>query len=261
MRNGAAIAARLGGRRYGNHWQFCCPCHKDRSPSCSIRDDGLITCFAGCPRSAVLAALDALGFVDDGADPPEKWDREYQKQQISKAQAIWEQAPIDDPKVREYLAFRNITMAQVPEVLRPSIFGRNGILAAVQQINCRITAVHNKGRGEKGKNGGCLLYGAVQLAAPIDDELGLAEGVETALSATILTKVPCWATLGASRLDRVDLPDSLRRVHLFGDNDDPGRAAMERATTRYTHLGFQVRRWWPPEQFNDWNDFLRKRVS
>ena len=260
MRDGSAIAARLGGRRYSHYWMVCCPVHKERSPSCSIRDDGLITCFAGCSRAQVLAALDALGFVDDGTTPPE-FDREYQKEQISKVQAVWEKAPVDDGRVRNYLASRSITLTQIPEVLRPSPFSHTGILACVQQINGRITAIHNKGRGEKGKNGGCLLYGAVQLAAPVDDELGLAEGIETALSVTILTKVPCWATLGANRFDRVDLPDSLRLVHLFGDNDAPGRAAVERATARYSHLGYRVRCWRLPKQFNDWNDMLKERGS
>ena len=65
MRDGAAIGAARGGRRNGKGWSFCCPCHDDHEPSCSIRDDGLVTCFAGCPRAEVLAALDALGFTDD----------------------------------------------------------------------------------------------------------------------------------------------------------------------------------------------------
>jgi hypothetical protein len=64
MRDGAAITARLGGRRRGGSWMFRCPVHDDRNPSCSLRDDGLVTCFAGCPRQQVEAALDALGFPD-----------------------------------------------------------------------------------------------------------------------------------------------------------------------------------------------------
>ena len=50
MRNGAAIASALGGRPYNKGWMFCCPCHDDRTPSASIRYDGLVTCFAGCHR-------------------------------------------------------------------------------------------------------------------------------------------------------------------------------------------------------------------
>ena len=41
VRDGAAIAAALGGKRNGKGWNFRCPCHDDRNPSASIRDDGL----------------------------------------------------------------------------------------------------------------------------------------------------------------------------------------------------------------------------
>jgi hypothetical protein len=51
------IAAALGGRHNGKGWSFCCPCHDDRVPSASIRNDGLVTCFAGCPRAEVTAEL------------------------------------------------------------------------------------------------------------------------------------------------------------------------------------------------------------
>jgi DNA primase len=63
MRNGRAIAAALGGKRIRGGFRFLCPCHQDRVPSAAIREsDGLITCFAGCDRRAVAAALDQLGF-------------------------------------------------------------------------------------------------------------------------------------------------------------------------------------------------------
>ncbi len=205
-----------------------------------------------------------VGFVDD-CHPgiPLKTDDE---ERIRRALDIWETTPAHPAKVADYLKQRGIAVAEVPTVLKPSRvisgfdgprYGWNGILAAVQQLDGRITAVHNKGRGEKGVCFGVLAAGAVQLGASANGELGLAEGIETALSATILTGVPCWATLSAKRLDAVDLPDSIRRVHLFGDNDDAGRQGVDRATARFSHLGLPVSRWWPPNQYNDWNDLLR----
>jgi hypothetical protein len=49
-------------RRTGpGRWIACCPAHKDRSASLSIRelDNGatLLHCFAGCPVESVVAAL------------------------------------------------------------------------------------------------------------------------------------------------------------------------------------------------------------
>jgi putative DNA primase/helicase len=100
--------------------------------------------------------------------------------------------------------------------------------------------------------------GAVQLAPPCDGELGLAEGFENALSATQMFGVPCWATLSANRLSAIDLPSSVRRVHLFADNDDGGasRRNIKLAKQRYSNRLLHVRTWWPPDG-QDWNDVLK----
>jgi hypothetical protein len=74
VRDGAGIAAALGGRGNGKGWQFRCPVHDGRVASCAIRrSDGLVTCFAGCPREQVEAKLDALGFADDGCRLARSW--------------------------------------------------------------------------------------------------------------------------------------------------------------------------------------------
>jgi hypothetical protein len=48
--------------RQPGQWSACCPAHKDKSPSLSVREtsDGavLLHCFAGCEVSEVVAALD-----------------------------------------------------------------------------------------------------------------------------------------------------------------------------------------------------------
>jgi hypothetical protein len=77
-----------------------------------------------------------------------------------------------------------------------------------------VTAIQVKSLGLQPFTRGWLGRGAVQLNPPCDGELGLAEGVESALSATQLHGIPCWATLGAPRLSAIDLPSCVRRVHL-----------------------------------------------
>jgi len=250
MRDGAAIAARLGGRRANRGWSFCCPCHTDRVASCSIRDDGLITCFAGCARSEVAAHLDALGFPDDGAvnTTPIKDDVPAR---VAKAAAMWREALIDDSYVGSYLATRGIN-TPVPPVLRR---WKKGFIAAAQRRNGALTAVHTKSSNQKGKTFGWMADAAVQLTPVSGDELGLAEGVETALSATILHGIPCWATLSAVRLERVGLPGQVKRLHLFPDNDEPGREAAQRAIKRYSNR-LKIKIWWPPPD-SDWNDVLQ----
>ncbi|HWA17734.1 MAG TPA: toprim domain-containing protein [Devosia sp.] len=60
--------------------------------------------------------------------------------------------------------------------------------------------------------------GAVRLA-PHGDILGIAEGIETALAASILFGVPCWAALNANRLAVWEPPAGVRKVVIFADND------------------------------------------
>jgi hypothetical protein len=231
-------------------------------PSCSIRDDGLVTCFAGCARAEVLAALDALGFTDDSSITTVTRADDCEKR-IRKAQEDWAWSekltrPIDVEFVEWYLRSRGITLP-VPAVLRRA--GQGAYIVCVQRLDGTITAVQIKrtiqvSPGLKQITRGWLGRGAVQLAPPCDSELGLAEGVESALSATQLHGIPCWATLGAPRLHLIDLPSCVRRVHLFADNDEAGRAAVERAKRRYTNQLLPVRIWWPPEN-QDWNDVLK----
>ena len=261
MRDGAAIADRLGGHRYAKGWMFRCPVHEDRVASCSIRaDDGLVTCFAGCPRPAVLAALDALGLTDDEKHVAQLDLRVARAIAQRKAQQMWEEAgqtPYDIECVAWYLRCRRITLPVPAALRRPTIF-MNGFVARVQDGGGRTTAVHAKNLAGRRLTHGWLGDGAVRLASPADGALGLAEGVETAMSATQMHGMPCWAALGARRLYGVRLPAAATEVHLFPDNDDPGCEAARRAVTRYTGEGRRVLVHWPPEQDNDWNDTLRR---
>jgi hypothetical protein len=103
---------------------------------------------------------------------------------------------------------------------------------------------------------GALGTGMVRLAHA-GEELGIAEGVETALSAMQLTGIPTWATLGSQRMPKVTIPAGVRHLHLFGDNDEPGRAAVEQAVRRFTAKGLRVTTHFPTEGFGDFNDMLR----
>ena len=101
--------------------------------------------------------------------------------------------------------------------------------------------------------------GAVRLG-PAGEALGIAEGVETALSAMELSGITCWASLGAQRLPRLWLPEAVRTVYIFADADEPGRKAARQAAERYEREGRRVLIRRPASGFGDWNDVLQAEV-
>jgi putative DNA primase/helicase len=248
MRDGAAIAAQLGGRRGSKGWLFCCPIHEDRVASASVRDDGFITCFAGCDRKELAAKLDALGFPDDGQASPIPFKDDV-PERVATAVRMWKDALDDPPYVASYLRTRGITLP-VPAVLRR---WKRGYIAAVQRHDGALIAVQTKGPGQKGKTFGWLSNGAVRLAPIRGDELGLAEGVESALSATQAHGIPCWAVLGALRFNKVGIPAKVKRLYLFLDNDKPGHDAAQRAIEHFSNREISVI---VPPKGLDFNDVL-----
>ncbi len=102
---------------------------------------------------------------------------------------------------------------------------------------------------------GAMRDGAVRLG-PAGPVLGIAEGIETGLSAMQLFDVPVWCSLSCSRLDRLGLPPEALEIHLFADNGTPGHEAAERAARVYQAQGRRVVVRFPPERFGDWNDAM-----
>jgi putative DNA primase/helicase len=281
MRDGAAVSRALGGKRIRGGWQFRCPCHNDRKPSAAISDrSGLVTCFAHCDRKELEAALDALGFPDDRQRAPRNREQEWAERQkrVREVQQMWEDlAPSSkqwwqpafydvDPLRRQpdehialvanYLKERRNILLPVPAVIRR--WSINGYMACLQQLDDEITAVHTRTASGRRTTYGPTERGAVRLTQPLNGELGIAEGVESALSATQLFQIPCWASLGSKRLDHIAIPPGIRTVHLFIDHDQAGLAALARATRAYSSAGYQVRQWIPPAVGQDWNDYLRE---
>jgi hypothetical protein len=87
--------------------------------------------------------------------------------------------------------------------------------------------------------------------------LGLAEGIENALSASILLGIPVWASLGAERFDKLAIPPHVTCLVLLADNDAAGRRAAARARGKFANQGREVVALWPPATMGDWNDTLR----
>lgn len=99
--------------------------------------------------------------------------------------------------------------------------------------------------------------GAIRLSAPAR-VLGIAEGVETALSAAMIYEVPVWAAISASTLEKWLPPDECEEVVVFGDADSRfrGQAAAYRLANRLAMTGREVTVRLPERLGWDWNDAL-----
>jgi hypothetical protein len=257
----------LKGRRNGNGWLVSCPCPNhgsgrgDRNPSLSVSDGEdrlLLRCFAGCEFEDIIDALRGRGLLNDNrAEPRRDAPRIIPKIEADPlALELWDRSePIHGTIAEEYLQRRGILLTP------PSLCHyRGSMIAAVHQPYHGVTAIQKTpikpdfSRGDR-MTKGPLGTGAVRLGAP-QEVMGIAEGVETALSAQMLTGMSVWASLGGKRLHNVELPPFVREVHIFADNDTPGREAAYRASDAHRALGRDVEIRRPPERYKDYNEFV-----
>ena len=103
---------------------------------------------------------------------------------------------------------------------------------------------------------------AVRLAE-YDGELGIAEGIETALAATDLFGIPCWAALNAGNLEGWRPPETVKRVVVFGDCDASftGQLAAFALARRLSVADIEVDVRIPQTIGHDWNDVFIARQS
>lgn len=87
-------------------------------------------------------------------------------------------------------------------------------------------------------------------------ELGIAEGIETALSAAKLSGIATWAALNSSLLAKFCPPPNVEQLVIFADRDVAG---LEAATQLMQRLQGRVRLEIRTPQAKDWNDVLRGR--
>lgn len=101
---------------------------------------------------------------------------------------------------------------------------------------------------------------AVRLT-PATDVLGIAEGLETAVAATKLFGVPCWAALNAFNLQKWLPPEGVRVV-IFGDNDASFTGQMSAHTLAHalTKKKFSVEVKIPDKAGWDWADMLEAQL-
>lgn len=265
------LVAALGGRWQGYAAICRCPAHADRTPSLSLRQgqrEVLVTCFAGCRPEDILREL-RLVPVRAGtlAPPPARAGG------VANVMRLWERAAPVTPGslAHRYLVRRGLDeppndlrfLARCPYGPRPSTVFEPALLVAVREAS-RLTAIqrifidpataHYTRKAMLGTpDAGCWKGMAS------DAVLAIAEGMETAAAYSVLFGIPCWASLGARRLDLIALPAHVRTLIVARDEDPEGRRAADRAAERYAVAGRTVRQHAPPPPFKDWSQLLAAR--
>jgi hypothetical protein len=267
----------------------CCPAHDDRTPSLGVslgRQAILFHCFAGCDQQSVLSALAREGFeapaLFSGSAIADRPEPTRARRPSAAALRIWREAQaLRASPAKAYLESRSILAASSALRFHPRTpLGRKGrtrflpaMIAAVSLDEGPIAIrtflsieASTKAAFDKPKRAlGSLGEAAVRLFAPVSGKLGLAEGIESAMSAYALTGIPVWATLGNERFGLVSVPESVTELHLFVDHDAGGELAASRGLEAHARDGrtIQVRK--PSSHNTDWNDeltaWLRRKAA
>ncbi len=270
------IVEKLGGVWRGTRGECRCPAHDDGSPSLSVRlgDSAILFhCFAGCTPIEVMKALQRKQLHDRSAvEMPEGRPK---RDMSALALRLWKASvPIAGTLAEDYLVARGLS-PPFPKMLRfnPSTILGSGATkrimpaliaafendlgpVAVQRNFLDADNVLHKPIPKPKVSLGLLGTSAMRLA-PASDELGLAEGIEDALSAREWFGTPTWALGGVERLAFVAIPEKVRRVIVYSDRGPAAARLLEKARDHLSANGRELIDRPPPAPFKDWNDAWR----
>jgi putative DNA primase/helicase len=283
-----AIVAALGGDLYsgGSRASIPAPGHSagDRSVSLLLSDGRVVIHgFGGADWRTARDHLRARGLIDDavrlipggrgGACAPRP-DLRVRRETAARLWAATVRLSAEDPAGR-HLTHRAIRAGgsalnighhpQAPvSVYREGGRTRPALLARISDAHDRLTAVEityldPNGRVASGlrlsrKTVGQVPAGAAVRLAHAAEQMVVAEGVATTLSASDLHGLPGWALMAANNLAAWSPPAIVRRVLIAADRGAVGQGAALRLQRRLVRKGLDVHIIWPEPPYGDWNE-------
>jgi phage/plasmid primase-like uncharacterized protein len=288
----AALAERLNLRRVSGVWRGACPaCGYPDAFSLRERDGRPLWWCASCQDKAGLAAAvrDAAGgeWTAPAYTPAPRDSSASPARRTAFARSLWDAGlPIVGTLAERYLAARGVLEAWTarpmprqgeqlrfhPRAAHPNAEGRfPALLALVRRAtDGELVAVHRTYLAPDGSGKAALepqkatlgpvAGGVVALhQGTASGPVVLAEGIETALAASVLLGAPAWAAVSAGNLENLILPP-LHQVLIAADADGPGQSAAWAAAQRWRAEGRQVRVATPDQSGRDFADVLSARL-
>jgi len=216
-----------------------------------------------------------LGLEKTSAPPPPDPEDVAQRNAMRRA---WEGArsPLEHGPVSDYLKSR-IGRQWLSNAIREhtGIFSEGALHPAMlakvvshddKAVNLHVTFLAKGGRkasvnAVRKVMPGKLPDGCAIRLSPAAEVMGVAEGIETALSASIMFGVPVWACINGGLLSKWVPPKVVRKVMVFGDNDKnyTGQAkAYHLANRLVTQFNLEVDVMIPKVVGSDWNDEMKR---
>lgn len=231
----------------------------------------LVQMKTGWPMRRVLKEIEHMAgvIVEKDIVKDQEIDPEKRKALLNK---VWAEAkPIspDDPAAA-YL-YKRTGLKQFPSVLR---YHSNLYHAEIRQylpaLVAKVTDTDNKAVNihrtyltdrpvqKKKMMQGPIPHGSAIRLMPYENAIGIAEGIETAISAYSIFSIPTWAGISANIMERWVPPKDAEEIWIFGDNDHSftGQLAAYKLAFRLADSGRKVRVAIPKIGGADWNDVL-----
>ena len=183
----------------------------------------------------------------------------------ARAEWTWDHGePIGDSGAAvDHFRSRGINLPRGPSNLRT---WNRLLLAKITSPEGEFLSVHVRSLRAREKwrsmRGSYEAGSVVRLWKPKDGVLGIAEGIETAMSAAMIFHIPVWSALSASGIAAFKSAPNVTTLIIFADNDEngAGQQAAETARARLapSHHSVEVR---TPERVGwDWNDVIMRET-
>jgi hypothetical protein len=194
--------------------------------------------------------------------------------------ALWAASIPADDAVLSYLAARGLAQWTLPDCIRQHpglaywhaddngdlhMLGRYPAMLAPIVSGGKLLAIHRTYLGDGCKAdvptpkkltaaSGPLAGACIPLDRPRGGVLGIAEGIETAVAASLGSGLPVLAAYCANALAGFTFPRCIERLVIFADHDPAGQKAAAALSHRATRAGLTPKTLTPSKPRSDWAD-------